>query len=118
MMKSNYYFAKMKNLDSLTIYAIARQLYGDDSKIFLGENEERKQVTLQELTEMPLIGKKVTIENCDKTAITKPAYVSLMQLENKPDAFIKGPDYSFEIAGDTKIAETAMHLIEKLLSYK
>lgn len=118
MMKSNYYCAKMKNIDSLTIDAIAKQLYGNDAKIFLGEDGKRKQVTLEELENIQLIGKRVTIENCDKSVLTKPAYVSLMQLENKPDAFVKGPDYSLEIEANNGIAEIAMRLIEKLLSYR
>ena len=114
MMQINYHFA-MKDLDSKTIGKIAKKLYGENVKIFLEVQRQKRQVTLEELKNINLKDNKVTIENCDKTAVIKPAYVSLIQYEDRPEAYIKGPNYSVEIAADDKLALEARNTIEEIL---
>jgi len=112
-MEINYYFA-MNNIDSKAIEKIAGEIYGTEFRIFLGENGKVKPVTMQELEQMNLRGHKITLENCDKTEEIKPAYVSIIQLEDR-QSYVEYPKYSLEIAAKGEVLEKARKTIEAIL---
>lgn len=114
MMKTTYYNFAMHSFDSKAIERVARKLYGDDIKVFI----EGNQITFDELYKTELAGKKIKIENCDKSAVTKPAYVSFLRNEQNPESFTKLPDLVLEIAADNGIAEKARKTIERILNYR
>ena len=114
MMDFRYYNFAMKDLDSMAVENIAKQVFGSDFRFYLGEDTRKKEVTLADLKTMSLRGQKVTIENCDKTAVHKPSFVTVLQPIER-ESYIQQPEYTIEIAAQGEVLQRAKANIEAVL---